>query len=98
MQASECSAVVDYKDWQVPLGRRFRALKLWFVMRMNGVEGLRSFIRSHVAMAERLEGLIRADTRFEVQPLSYYRCTLRESRTESPPNLVPRRPGEETCM
>ena len=47
--ATESGAVIDYRDWQVPLGRRFRALKLWFVLRWYGVEGLRAHIRSGVA-------------------------------------------------
>jgi aromatic-L-amino-acid decarboxylase len=62
--ASESGAVVDYRDWQVPLGRRFRALKLWAVVHAFGLDGLRSHIRSHVAMAERLAGWVRADPRF----------------------------------
>ncbi len=48
-QATESGAVIDYRDWHVPLGRRFRALKLWFVIRHYGVEGLRYHIRRHVA-------------------------------------------------
>ena len=51
--ATESGAVIDYRDWQVPLGRRFRALKLWFVLRWYGVEGLRAHIRSGVALAAR---------------------------------------------
>jgi aromatic-L-amino-acid decarboxylase len=51
-EASASGAVVDYRDWQVPLGRRFRALKLWFVFRHYGIEGLRDHIRGHVACAE----------------------------------------------
>jgi aromatic-L-amino-acid decarboxylase len=50
--ASESGAVIDYRDWQVPLGRRFRALKLWFVIRHYGIEGLRHHIRRHVALAQ----------------------------------------------
>jgi tyrosine decarboxylase len=57
---------VDYKDWQVALSRRFRALKLWLVLRCHGVEGLRGFVRSHVRMAATFEGMVRADPRFEV--------------------------------
>lgn len=53
--ASESGAVIDYRDWHIPLGRRFRALKLWFVVRHYGVEGLRAFIRHHLALAEYLE-------------------------------------------
>ncbi|MEW1586091.1 pyridoxal-dependent decarboxylase [Micromonospora vinacea] len=64
--ASESGAVIDYRDWQVPLGRRFRSLKLWFVLRWYGAEGLRAHIRSGVALAERFAERIRADDRFEV--------------------------------
>ncbi|WP_432954672.1 pyridoxal-dependent decarboxylase [Micromonospora haikouensis] len=62
--ASDSGAVVDYRDWQVPLGRRFRALKLWFVLRWYGVEGLRAHVRSHVALADRFAARVRADDRF----------------------------------
>jgi aromatic-L-amino-acid decarboxylase len=62
--ATEAGAVVDYRDWQVPLGRRFRALKLWFVLRWYGVEGLRAHVRSHVALADRFAARVRADGRF----------------------------------
>ncbi|MGN9775713.1 pyridoxal-dependent decarboxylase [Micromonospora sp. H33] len=64
--ATESGAVIDYRDWQVPLGRRFRALKLWFVLRWYGVEGLRAHIRSGVALAGRLADRVRADERFEL--------------------------------
>jgi tyrosine decarboxylase len=58
--------VVDYKDWQVALSRRFRALKLWLVLRCHGIEGLRGFVRAHVRMAAAFEAMVRADARFEV--------------------------------
>src|SRR4029450_10611838 len=51
--ASESGAVVDYRDWHVQLRRRFRALKLWFVLRWYGLEGLRAMVRAHVALARR---------------------------------------------
>jgi aromatic-L-amino-acid decarboxylase len=51
-EASASGAVIDYRDWQVPLGRRFRALKLWCVLRHYGVEGLRFHVRRHVALAQ----------------------------------------------
>ncbi|CAM0902039.1 unnamed protein product [Alopecurus aequalis] len=57
---------VDYKDWQVALSRRFRALKLWLVLRCHGVEGLRAFVRGHARMAATFEAMVRADPRFEV--------------------------------
>jgi aromatic-L-amino-acid decarboxylase len=64
--ASEAGAVVDYRDWQIPLGRRFRSLKLWFVMRAYGVDGLRAYIREHVRLAMLFESLVREDARFEI--------------------------------
>ncbi len=64
--ASDSGAVIDYRDWQIPLGRRFRALKLWFVLRSYGVEGLQAHIRKGVALAEELSGWVGADDRFEL--------------------------------
>jgi aromatic-L-amino-acid decarboxylase len=71
--ATDAGAVVDFRDWQVPLGRRFRSLKLWFVLRWYGAEGLRAHIRAHVALAQELAGWAAADERFDVatpHPLS----------------------------
>lgn len=65
-QATESGAVFDYRDWQIPLGRRFRSLKLWFVIRHYGVEGLQFHVRQHVALAQELAHWIRNDNRFEV--------------------------------
>ncbi len=65
-QASESGEVFDYRDWQIPLGRRFRALKLWFVIRHYGVEGLRHHIRQHVDLARRFAAWVRASDRFEL--------------------------------
>ncbi|XP_076643377.1 aromatic-L-amino-acid decarboxylase [Halictus rubicundus] len=56
----------DYRHWQIPLGRRFRALKLWFVLRIYGVENLQQYIRNHVAQAHEFEGLVLSDSRFEI--------------------------------
>ncbi len=57
--------VNNYRDWGIQLGRRFRALKLWFVLRSYGVEGLRHMVRSHVAMATEFATWIEQDKRFE---------------------------------
>jgi aromatic-L-amino-acid/L-tryptophan decarboxylase len=65
-QATETGAVIDYRDWQIPLGRRFRALKLWFVIRHYGVEGLQHHIRQHVELAQEFASWVRSDDRFEV--------------------------------
>jgi aromatic-L-amino-acid decarboxylase len=64
--ASESGAVVDYRDWQIPLGRRFRALKLWFVIRHYGAEGLRHHVREHVRLAQDIAARIGGDDRFEL--------------------------------
>jgi aromatic-L-amino-acid decarboxylase len=65
-QATESGAVIDYRDWQIPLGRRFRALKLWFVIRHYGVEGLRHHVRRHVALAQAFARWVDEDERFEL--------------------------------
>jgi len=65
-QATESGAVIDYRDWHIPLGRRFRALKLWFVIRHYGVEGLQHHVRQHVALAQRFAEHVRQDDRFEL--------------------------------
>ena len=65
-QATESGAVIDYRDWHVQLGRRFRALKLWFVIRHYGVEGLRHHIRRHVELAQQFAAWVQASARFEL--------------------------------
>lgn len=65
-QATQSGAVIDYRDWQVPLGRRFRALKLWFVIRSFGVAGLQERIRAHVGLAQEFARWIQDDPRFEL--------------------------------
>jgi aromatic-L-amino-acid decarboxylase len=59
--------VVNLRDWGIQLGRRFRALKLWFVLRSYGVEGLQAMIRRHVALARELEGWVREEPDFELR-------------------------------
>jgi aromatic-L-amino-acid decarboxylase len=63
--ATESGAVIDYRDWHVQLGRRFRALKLWFVLRWYGAEGLRHHLRRHVELAGELASNVDADPRLE---------------------------------
>jgi len=65
-QATEAGTVIDYRDWQVPLGRRFRALKLWFVIRHYGVDGLRYHVRRHVQLAQRFATWVETDEHFEL--------------------------------
>ena len=56
---SESGLVTDYRDWQIPLGRRFRSLKIWFVLRTYGVKGLQEHIRKHIKLGEVFAGLIK---------------------------------------
>jgi aromatic-L-amino-acid decarboxylase len=65
-QATESGAVIDYRDWQVPLGRRFRALKLWFTLRHYGAAGLREHLRAYVGLARDLTARVEADPRLEL--------------------------------
>jgi aromatic-L-amino-acid decarboxylase len=65
-QATESGAVLDYRDWQIPLGRRFRALKLWFVIRHYGIEGLQHHVRRHVELAQQFASWVKSDSRFEL--------------------------------
>lgn len=64
--AAESGAVIDYRDWQIPLGRRFRALKLWFTIRMDGIEAFRARIRRDVELTQSLAAQVAADHRFEI--------------------------------
>ncbi len=65
-EATLSGEVIDYRDWHVPLGRRFRSLKLWFVLRHYGAEGIRHHIREHVALTQDLAARLAEDPRFEV--------------------------------
>ncbi|ONH93122.1 hypothetical protein PRUPE_8G214500 [Prunus persica] len=65
-KASQANLVVDYKDWQIPLGRRFRSLKLWMVLRLYGLENLQSYIRNHINLAKHFKELVAQDPRFEI--------------------------------
>jgi len=65
-QATESGAVIDYRDWHIQLGRRFRSLKLWFVIRHYGVEGLQHHVREHVRLADDFADWVRNDDRFEL--------------------------------
>ncbi len=65
-RATESGAVIDYRDWHVPLGRRFRALKLWFVIRHYGVAGLRRHVREHVRLAQEFAAWVEAAPDFEL--------------------------------
>ncbi|GMJ05538.1 aromatic aldehyde synthase [Hibiscus trionum] len=63
---SESDSVVDFKDWQIGTGRRFKSLRLWFILRSYGVVNLQAHIRSDVRMAKMFEEFVRSDPRFEI--------------------------------
>ena len=64
--AAESGAAIDYRDWQIPLGRRFRSLKLWFTLRTDGIEPVQAMIRRHVDLTRQLAQWVADDDRFEV--------------------------------
>lgn len=65
LTGAETGRVVDLRDYGIPLGRRFRALKAWFVLRLVGLEGLRAMLRRHIALAHELAAWIDAEPDFE---------------------------------
>ena len=66
LRSREGERVIDYRDWGIPLGRRFRALKLWFVIRSYGVAGLRRMIGAHIDWARALARRVEAEPDFEL--------------------------------
>jgi aromatic-L-amino-acid decarboxylase len=66
LASREMGEVIDYRDWGVPLGRRFRALKLWFVIRSYGTERLKALLRDHIAWAAELAERVRSEPDFEL--------------------------------
>ncbi|MFT5224215.1 MAG: aromatic-L-amino-acid decarboxylase [Glaciecola sp.] len=84
-EASEAGAVIDFRDWHVPLGRRPRALKLWFVLRAYGADGLRALIREHVRLARELTARLEADDRFVVvAPTTFALVNFRSAAGDEP--------------
>ncbi len=78
--ATESGEVIDYRDWHVPLGRRFRALKLWWVLRSYGAEGLRGLLRGHIALAEELGRRVDEHPRLErIAPVSFALVCLKHA-------------------
>ena len=92
-KATESGAVFDYRDWQIPLGRRFRALKLWFVIRHYGIERLQHHIREHVKLAQEFAQWVRDDDQFELvvdPPLNLVCFRLRNGGDEANQRLLDR--------
>jgi len=91
-KATESGSVIDYRDWQIPLGRRFRSLKLWFVLRHYGIEGLQFHIREHVRLAQQFTSWVQEDDRFElaVPPPLNLVCFRLKSSDEANQRLMDR--------
>ena len=90
LRTAQDAEVVNFRDWGIQLGRRFRALKLWFVIRSYGVEGLRSMVRKHVALARSLADEIEKARGFELMaPVPFGLVCFRYR----PPGLDPHSPG-----
>ncbi len=89
-KALETGAAIDYRDWQIPLGRRFRALKLWFTLRCDGVAPAQAMIREHVRLTQGLADSVAADDRFQIDaphPLNLLCISLR-SGSEATDSLI----------
>jgi len=89
-KATESGAVIDYRDWHIPLGRRFRALKLWFVIRHYGIEGLQYHIKKHIELAQIFAEWVNASEDFElvVQPPLNLVCFTHKKGNESSKQLL----------
>ena len=90
LKSREQAEIIDYRDWSVPLGRRFRALKLWFVIRSHGVEGLREILRRHIGLARDAEARVAEAPDFEIvapRSLSLFNFRYRPPGIEDPGEL-----------
>jgi aromatic-L-amino-acid decarboxylase len=89
-KATESGAVIDYRDWHVQLGRKFRSLKLWFVIRHYGIEGLQHHIRKHVEISRQFTEWIRQSDQFElfVEPPLNLVCFRLKASDEANEKLV----------
>ncbi|MBV8940390.1 MAG: aspartate aminotransferase family protein [Solirubrobacterales bacterium] len=90
-EASAAGAVVDFRDWQVSLGRRFRALKLWWVLRSYGASGIRHHIREHLRLAESLAERVQRHPRLElIAPVSFALVSFRHREGDSATDALAR--------
>jgi len=87
------AVVKNYRDWGIQLGRRFRALKLWFVIREYGVEGIQAMVREHIRLARLFEGWLYGHPKFELLApvdLSLVCFRLNDGRPEEALNVLNR--------
>jgi aromatic-L-amino-acid decarboxylase len=86
--AAEAGAVIDYRDWGIPLGRRFRALKLWFTLRLDGVASIQEMIRNHLEWTQWVVEQVEADPRFALSAppnlnLVCFHCVAGDDATDA---------------
>jgi aromatic-L-amino-acid decarboxylase len=83
-KATESGEVFDYRDWHIQLGRRFRALKLWFVIRRYGIEGIQNLIRNHLRLAQKFKNWVEESEDFElvVEPVMNLICFRHKNSDE----------------
>ena len=89
-EAAKSGAAFDYRDWGIPLGRRFRALKLWFSLRTDGVIPVQAMIRDHVRLTHQLAERVAADHRFDIvapHPLNLL-CIARRAESVDQANTM----------
>ncbi|WP_053924520.1 pyridoxal phosphate-dependent decarboxylase family protein [Streptomyces chattanoogensis] len=96
--ATDSGRVVDFRDWQVPLGRPMRALKLWYVMRAHGVQGLREAIRHDIGLADRLARLITAEPGFHLEVHELGLVIFRRDTDEDTRDLISRLQTDPTLL
>jgi aromatic-L-amino-acid decarboxylase len=90
------AGATNFRDWGLPLGRRFRALKLWFVLRHYGVEGLQAKLREHLAWAQAVKRLIEESEDFELlAPVPLNTVCFRHNPHKRMPTAATGRPGAE---
>lgn len=66
LMTAQGDRVNDYRDWGIPLGRRFRALKLWMTLQLLGTESIKTRLRHHISLSQKVEGWLISDTRLEI--------------------------------
>ncbi|QHC23791.1 pyridoxal phosphate-dependent decarboxylase family protein [Streptomyces sp. GS7] len=96
--ATDSGRVVDFRDWQVPLGRPMRALKLWYVMRAHGLEGLREAIRHDIRLAAQLARLITAEPGFHLEVHELGLVVFRRDTDDHTRDLLSRLQADRTLL
>ena len=88
---SSSGIVTDYRDWQIPLGRRFRALKIWFVLRSYGVNGMKNHVKRHIRLGEEFARWVECERDDLFALVAQPRFALTVFRVKAPPS------GKERC-